>query len=958
MATRETIDERVLNGYIAQAMEKQAPPGYTVGPEVHGQARLGNTSPDLVVRMPYDLRMIVETEYNSPAIGDAIDRLGYEFHDHTRDVKNVIALGIPSRLGSPRMRYADRDIELMSDSPEFLMQVVTGRSPDDPNIVITPEKPIPVSLRDVIQYAWLAAIPDVYAKNVLKNVTANLLTARNELARSLSSHDGSNASVMSENILGFKYGNPSSGYPVESAAGNVVGTLVSMIELHRNLHRWGRLSGILPIDSAYLWNTVSGDGIPSRIAIQWRKIEAVDYKPLSTIAAEMLEDAELSAYVGRTLKTVHDTIEEYFEAGLSATTNVSAAVWQELTPDRDQRAVNYTRPHRAEFLANMATARLEQPRMARYAEICAGTGTLARATEENIRFRHYAESDDKSSIHAERMKNRIQLTDISQQSVSVATANLTSLEPQTSFEHSNIFAITSTGGALKFLGPKGVAEEDSRLVGSFGEEVGMLALDAGSVGICCNNDPYFRSRGGAKNPIPSKDMNRFKRQADRRVKGVANGNAGLATFMHVIEHAMLARGAPHGKVLPLLAATGDGYKGFRRNIENEYKDVIAVSTAAGGGDSMSDDTNIQEMLLIGTKHETGDRAVVCVNLVSDFTTKIEGKMFGDAIRHEIAKGKPFGEIEVGKVVGSYIRMENLEDGRPWSALGSSGDYTLLTEFLLQGFAWFPATGSKTKFALPMTRLGDLSNIGPGDDLLGRFASSTSPRGAFVLTAKNDTVNRLNPFLWEIDSDLQTTITCSPTHYGVPRGDTVKAERMSVTAGRFQFNRNFRQDSQRIAMAYTEEDCMGGRAWTTLSNFEHGVGEATTLFLNSTFGMIVRIGYGQFSGQGGSVLGVGAIGGHPVPDFKIDSDAGETAREIAINHFGKLRMLELERVSWSALDANRAKVDEVVSQMLGLEWNLETEGMLASWRNLMCQQKIVHCGRKIVLEPLRAAGVVG
>ena len=159
------------------------------------------------------------------------------------------------------------------------------------------------------------------------------------------------------------------------------------------------------------------------------------------------------------------------------------------------------------------------------------------------------------------------------------------------------------------------------------------------------------------------------------------------------------------------------------------------------------------------------------------------------------------------------------------------------------------------------------------------------------------------------------------------------------------------------MAYTEETCMGGRAWTTLSNFAPGVGEATLLFLNSTFGMIVRIGYGQFSGQGGSVLGVTAIDGHPVPDFSIDSEAGDNAREIAMVQFDKLRMLELERVSWSALDANRAKVDQVVSQMLGLEWSLETESMLASWRNLMCQQWIVHCGRKIVLEPLRAAGVV-
>ena len=241
MTTKEQINERVLNGYIAQAMEKQAPPGFAVGPEVHGQARLDNTSPDLVVRMPYDLRMIVETEYDSPAVGDAIRRLGYEFHDHTRDVKNVIALGLPIRLGSPRMGYADRDAELMSDTPQFLMQVVTGRSPDDPDIVVTPEEPVPVSLRDVIQYAWLAAIPESYAADVLATVVANLRTARNELARLLKADDDSEDALVAQNAIGFKYGNPESDSPIESAAGNIVGTLVSMIELHRKSEQMGTI---------------------------------------------------------------------------------------------------------------------------------------------------------------------------------------------------------------------------------------------------------------------------------------------------------------------------------------------------------------------------------------------------------------------------------------------------------------------------------------------------------------------------------------------------------------------------------------------------------------------------------------------------------------------------------------------------------------------------------------------
>ena len=738
-----------------------------------------------------------------------------------------------------------------------------------------------------------------------------------------------------------------------------MGTLVSMIELHRNLNKWGRLSGVQPIDAPYLWNAVSGEGIPSRIAVEWRKIEAIDYKPLSTIAADMLEDGDLSSKIGVTLKAVHDTIEGHFEAGLSATTNVAAAVWQELTPDRDERAVNYTRPHRAEFLANMTAERLEEPAKARYAEICAGTGTLARATEENIRFRHFAETDEKISIHAERMENRIQLTDISQQSVSVATANLSSLEPETSFKHSNIFAITTTGGALDFLGREGVSSVASRLLGSFGEESGMLALDAGEVGICCNNDPYFRPRGGAKNPISSGDMQSYKRQADRRVKGVANGQAGLATFMHVIEHAMLSGGAPHGKVLPLTAAHAKTYEGFRRNFENDYGDVIAISTAAGKGESMSDDTSIQEMLLVGTKRESGkgDRSVVCVNLIEDFNTKIEAKMYADAIRREIDKENPFGEITVGGVVGTYNRMGDLGNGRPWSSLGTSGPYTRLTEYVTRGVAWDSATGSETNFALPMTTLSGVSDVGPTHHLLGCLPASRDPRGAFVVVPATDTNDRLNPSLWRVDSKSQLMITCEPTHFGTPRSESAEADRMLATAGHFHLSRNLSQSSQTIAMAYTEVACMGGRSWATIKA-DADVAKAIALFLNSTFGMLIRIGYGQSTNVGRSPIQIRAIPGHPVPDFSVGDSAGAKARAIAWENFDVLRRLPLRRISLSAVDPNRGKIDEVVARMLGIEWTLESESMLATWRSLMCQQTMVHNNMSEVLAELREAGVMG
>ena len=93
------INERALNSLIGLAMQRQAPPGYTVVPEQIGQGRQTCTTPDLVVRMPYDLRTIIETEYGAPAIADAKARLGYEFKDSNSPMKSVIALGIQRELG-------------------------------------------------------------------------------------------------------------------------------------------------------------------------------------------------------------------------------------------------------------------------------------------------------------------------------------------------------------------------------------------------------------------------------------------------------------------------------------------------------------------------------------------------------------------------------------------------------------------------------------------------------------------------------------------------------------------------------------------------------------------------------------------------------------------------------------------------------------------------------------------
>lgn len=953
------INERALNAYIAQAMEELAPLNYRVNAELQGQGRLDATTPDIVVSMPYGLKTIVETEYGSPALKDATHRLGYQFKDSNIPIKSVIAVGIPRELGE--LERVERGKLLMSDEPRFLMQVVTGRDENDPGITITPESPVPVSLRDIVQYAWLAAVPESYASEIVKDVLARLQASKLELADRLALAGPD----MQAELIG-KYGNHDSQNRLESVAGNVVGTLASMIQLHMNLKEWGSIDHVRGLDSPDLWMRIEPYlGLPYKIAREWRKIEAVDYMPLSTIASEMLEHNGLSPHLRVATRAIYDAVSTYVKAGISVTTNVAAEIWQSLIPDRDERAAYYTKPATAELLANITTARLSDPAKASYNEICAGTGTIARSVEENIRFRHYVAPIDKSSIHAERMERYIQLTDINPQSISVATANMISLEPETPYESSIMFAITSPGGSLNFLDPKGVSNGDEHLVGQWGAVQSMLVLDPSSVGICCNNDPYFRPRGGAASPIDRKAMASYKRYADRLLKGVANGQAGLATFMHVIEHTMLASGSPHGKVLPLTAAHAHTYTGFRRNIENEYCDVIAISTAAGDGVSMSADTGIQEILLIGTKRnpnggdaerKNGDRAVTCVNLTRTFETKLEAKMFADAIRREVEQGRPSGEITVGTLAGTYFRMEDLGEGKPWSALGVSGDIATLIDSVTRGSAWNPRTWGTKQFDLPMTTLSGVSAKGPTHDLLGCLPVSRDPRGAFTMRPAPETANRFNPSLWEVQAQRQTRITCVPTHYGTPRSEPEEAARMLKTAGHFHLSRNLRMSAQKIAVAYTEDECMGGRSWNTLAA-DPGVAEAIALFLNSSYGFLVRIGYGQSTDLGRSPIQVRAVDDHPIPDFASPGLSGRAARKIALQEFDRLRNLPLERISLCAIDDNRAEIDRVVTLMLGLPWNMDTENMLAVWRKLMCLQPAVNAGNKSTLETLAKAGIV-
>ena len=84
-----------------------------------------------------------------------------------------------------------------------------------------------------------------------------------------------------------------------------------------------------------------------------------------------------------------------------------------------------------------------------------------------------------------------------------------------------------------------------------------------------------------------------------------NKKAGMAASFLALARKKIRCGGRLGFVLPLTAAFADTWQRTRQMVERDFEDIIALSIA-GGGESLSADTGMEEMLLIATKSEHQD----------------------------------------------------------------------------------------------------------------------------------------------------------------------------------------------------------------------------------------------------------------------------------------------------------------------------------------------------------------
>ncbi len=512
------------------------------------------------------------------------------------------------------------------------------------------------------------------------------------------------------------------------------------------------------------------------------------------------------------------------------------------------------------------------------------------------------------------------------------------------------------------------------------------------------NPPYSRTRGKQSAfdiaGLTDSERKRCQKRWGLLIGGEpANKKAGMGATYLVLAARKVKPGGRIGFVLPLTAAFAESWAQTRQMIEREFKDIVALTVAAGqalGRDALSADTGMEEMLLVATRREntvvrpyrrtTPAAPICCVTLRKPLARLGEAGEIGRAIIQALSKLRGVGHwrpIRAGDdELGIVLVFEAGGEGAPWGPLGATKpDLALAADTLAKGRIDY-VVDEPIPLPVPMSTMADLFDVGPTHDLIGHPHGGDG-RGAFefhrikphlrpdktvqglsdselaLAVGGADAIGR-DRALWGVASKQQKRLLVGPTHKGVsPAGVGSRKDREKMRAKRSDlfYARNMRWTSQALLAASSVAPLMGGRAWTTLAHSDPRVKRASALWVNSIFGMVVHWTQGQRTHAGRSTTQIDALKQIPVPRLDQLDDA---ALERATALFQELQTVLLAPACRAHADPTRAAIDQAVVSFLDLPQ--EAIHAAARLRLLWCSEPSVHGWNRKALSLLQKAGV--
>ena len=331
------------------------------------------------------------------------------------------------------------------------------------------------------------------------------------------------------------------------------------------------------------------------------------------------------------------------------------------------------------------------------------------------------------------------------------------------------------------------------------------------------------------------------RQLSRGTCG--DGYAGLGSQFAAIADNMVQSGGHIALILPLSSMIGGSYdRGVARSwqklrgmLASTYADIVVVSISDPNptGFAFSADTNLAEVIIIARRLHAGEqpnRTAHFVNLNERPTDRLAAQEVARTVRALVSNVTEPGRhapITIGSRQMGFVSLESIDRHRKWTAVRiSDGGMYRRVKRLTQGELLLPQRIEAVH--LPITRLGDLGQIGP----VHRLFSSAFAR------SKGANAGTEYPFLWNHDFRRQDRMLVSPDSSGELReGMESAGMRLWDSASNLHISCEVAFNSNPTAAAFTNRRAGGGRAWPNVRMVSEAFERATCAWFNSTLGMM-------------------------------------------------------------------------------------------------------------------------
>ena len=915
--------------------------------------------PDILITEAGRAPIIIESEFE-PARNvedEAEARLGLEVVEGRRTVEAVIALRYPGPLA-----YAD-DLNAALSSARLSYCVLYAEESESR----FPESGwLGGSVSDLADLIRLVSVPQKAvndAADALERGIERVAAILDDLA-----DQQSYATMEIANLLGMS--------DVPQTRRMACAIIANALVFHERIV--GMHEGVRPL------RQVCGPDVANPQAetlAAWDEILKINYWPIFAVGRDILNQIPSDA-AARILNTLELTAGEVNATGVDNSHDLTGRIFQRLIADRKYLATFYTLPASAALLARLAVAKMDGVDWSdsqaigklRVGDFACGTGALLSAAYEQIASRHERAGGDPAALHTNMMEEVLYGCDVMPSAAHITSSTLSGTQPNVGFGKSRIYTMPYgrlSDGAVA-IGSLNYLKSDSQMTfsnltdpalrtGSVGEETSasvMVDIPHEGFDMVIMNPPFTR---------PGSDWEGSERAEDyiKHFKGLStglvtqlemakslsqytkdtcyHGYAGIASAFAALAHKKIKPGGVLALVLPLSAASGLSWKKFREMLAREYMGltVLTIGAADNDGLSFSADTGMAECLVIARKL-TPDKSPDGRALFTSLRRRPQDFAHSSSLASEVVDNSQVRKIEDGPfggtplMIGAELAGETIAapyGGSNWGAVRLSDCSVAQTAYAIyQSRLWLP--GLVAPVELKVATLSDVGKRGWHDI---NIAGSSGP-----FTKAPPSPTSTYPALWSHNAKQETRLVCQPdSQLLVKPGMEDRASVAWATSSHAHINRDFRFNSQPLTAAFTEQPCIGGRAWPNVA-FDNKVMEyAFVVWANGTLGLLSYWWNSnrQVAGRGStSVSGIESL---RMLDFRALTNDQLLMAEMIFNEF---RDKELKPAYLADADPNRALLDRrVVCDLLGFD-----EGVYEAVRRLSqkwCAEPSVHGGKK-------------